>query len=188
LCLILFIGIQSLPTLGTPINLVQNGDFDEAVVSWSGLVGIPHNPSAPEGSFGLGGNISQTINTTPGQLYDINFYAAADLYFGPSLTLSLVIGGQPIATIITPSYTNNPEINRYSQMVWAQYNYLFTATSATTSLDFIDENTYDFGLAEVSVTSVPDTANTMVLLGIAGLVLIGFSKMATTRYRIAASH
>jgi len=129
----------------------------------------------------MGGDIYQNVTTSPGQSYDITFSAAADLFLGPSLTLDFVLNGQTDATIITPPYTNNNRINRYDQMVWDQYTYTFTASSATTRVEFIDMNTSDFGLDAVSMAQVPDTAVTIALLGISLLSLMAFSRIAKYR-------
>lgn len=166
---LLFIGLQCLPTFGTPINFGNS--------SWNGWIGMVGNPNAPGGSFDLGGDLYQNVSTTPGQSYDITFWAAANLYFGPSLTLDLAINGQTDATIITPPYTYNNRINRYDQMVWEQYNDSFIASSAITRIEFIDMNTYDFGLDAVSMAQVPDAAATMGLMGISVVSLMAFSRI-----------
>lgn len=164
------------------MNLVQNGDFTSGTTDWNGLIGLVANPHAPNGIFGLGDDIFQTVTTTPGLTYDLTFSSAADLYYGPTLTLVWAMNGQTDATIVTPSYTYNPGINRFDQMVWQQYTYSYTAISTSTRLEFIDENTFDFGLAAVSMTQVLDEPNTISLLGISVLLLIGLSKIRKRKY------
>lgn len=162
LLIALIAGMQSLSSFGGFTNLVQNGDFQSGTAGWNGLVAIVGNPNAPNGIFGLGGDIYQTINTTPGRTYIISFYAAADLFFGSSLTLDLDFNGQTTAMIITPPYAYNNRTNRYDQMVWEQYSYAFMASSNVTRLEFNDRNTYDFGLAGVSMTQGPVATTTML--------------------------
>lgn len=176
-CLVFFLS-GCLPVLAVPNNLVQNGDFASGFTDWSGnnLEGVVNNPHAPDGEFGLAGDLYQNVTTIPGQTYDITFSAAADLFFGPSLTLALKLNGQTEATIVTPPYSYNDQINRYDQMVWEQYTYLYSATSGSTRLEFADQNTFDFGLGAVSMTQVPESTGTITLLGFS-MLLVALSKI-----------
>jgi hypothetical protein len=159
-----------------PGNIVQNGTFEGYNFSyWSSLKAIDGNANAPNGIYAQGGDVYQDLPTIPGQLYTLDFYAAADLYFGPSLTLEVALNSQSLASIITPPYTYNPGINRSDQMGWADYVYSFVGSANTMRLEFIDQNTYDFGLAAVSVVAVPEPATTVLIL-IAGAVTVYCSK------------
>ena len=53
---------------------------------------------------------------------------AADLYLAPSVTVSVALNGQTLASITTPPYAYNNQINRNDQMRWQDYTYLFTAS------------------------------------------------------------
>ncbi|HEY1788196.1 MAG TPA: hypothetical protein VGJ73_08585 [Verrucomicrobiae bacterium] len=156
-----------------PGNIVQNGTFGSLFSDWAGLVAIVNNPNAPNGVFGLGGGPSQTLETIPGQQYSLVFYAAADLYFGPSVTLDINLNNQTLVSYETPPYSYNNGINRYDQMHWESFTNTFTATSDATAIQFADENTYDFGLAAVSVVPAPEPPASL-LLSMAGIVCIFF--------------
>lgn len=143
-------------------NIVQNGNFQSLFDNWYGLAAIVSNPNAPNGVFGLGGDVYQDLATTPGQLYLLDFYAAADLFTGPSMTLAVALNHQPLTSFVTPPYTYVPQINRYDQMRWAQYTSTFVASATTTRLEFIDQNTFDFGLASVSVTPIAEPLPPMI--------------------------
>ena len=142
-----------------PGNIVQNGtfvpwNFDH----WNGLIGIAGSPPAPNGMVALGADVYQDLSTTAGQQYQLQFYAAADLLFGPALRLNVAVGSQTILAFTTPAYPYDPQAQRYDQMHWAEYGALFTASSSATRLEFMDLNTPYFGLSAVSVVPVPEPA------------------------------
>src|SRR6266566_8100348 len=73
-----------------PDNIVQNGNFQSYFANWSGTdpfyifgdwSSVPNNYAA------LANDIYQDLPTSPGQAYSLSFYAAADLYFGPSVSV-----------------------------------------------------------------------------------------------------
>ncbi len=147
-------------------NIVQNGTFQSEFADWSGNIPaiLTMWSSVPGGDCALANDIYQELPTIPGQMYSISFQAAADLYFGSSANIEVSLNSQALASFITPPYTYNSQINRYDQMHWEEYTSSFVASSSTTELEFIDMNTYDFGLTEVSVTSVPEPSTTQLLL------------------------
>lgn len=166
---------------GTPINLVQNGSFAQQGAGWNGNSAAWLNgwSTVPTGSCVLLTDIYQNVPTTPGQLYSVSFYAAADLYFGSSVDFAVNLNSLLLTSIITPPYAYNSQVNRYEQMHWAEYTYLFTATANSTRLEFVDQSTPYFGLTDVRIyQSVPDTAGTIALCGISGLALGAFVKLA----------
>lgn len=156
-----------------PGNIVQNGTFQAIFADWSGNVPaiLANWSTVPNHYAALANDIYQDLPTTPGQQYAISFYAAADLYFGPSVTIQLSLNNQVSTSYVTPPYTYNPGINRTTQMQWEQLSSSFVASSSTTRLEFIDLNTYDFGLADVSVVPAPEPSSTTFLLMV-GAVLI----------------
>lgn len=172
LCLALYSFAPSLRA-DVPGNIVQNGTLQANFADWSGnIIGILDNwPTVPNNYAALANDIYQNLPTTPGQQYAISFYAAADLYFGPSVTVQLSLNNQVSTSYVTPPYTYNPGINRYEQMQWEQFTSSFVASSSTTRLEFIDVNTYDFGLAGVSLVPVPEPSSTTFLL-LTGAVLV----------------
>jgi len=155
-------------------NLVQNGAFLSGFTGWSGVArAIVNNPNAPNGVFGLVTDIYQNVPTTSGLQYEISFEAAADLFFGTNVDITLSLNNQPVDAFVTQPDTYNNQINRYSQMQWQVFSnvYEFTATSSSTRLEFIDANTFDFGLSDVSVETVPEPSCGILLLTAAGALM-----------------
>jgi len=158
-----------------PGNIVQNGTFQSGYADWSGtFVAIVDDPNAPNGGFPLLSDIYQDLPTNLGQEYSLDFYAAADLYFAPSVAVAIDVNNQTLVKFITPPYTYNPGVNRYDQMHWQEYTLLFVASTSPTRLEFVDETTYDFGLQAVSVVPVPEPATTAMMV-MAGALMICWS-------------
>ena len=148
-----------------PGNIVQNGTFANWNFDhWAGLNAIGGNPNAPNGMIAFGGDIYQDLVTTPGQQYLLDFYAAADLYFAPTLSLNVNVNSQTVLSFSTPPYVYNSQINRSDQMRWAEYSASFTAASGSTRLEFVDLNTYDFGLSAVSIVAIPEPTGMTILI------------------------
>jgi len=153
-----------------PGNIVQNGTFQTYGVGWVGnMQAYVHNPNAPNGVFGLITDIYQNIPTTTGQQYFLDFYAAADVLFGSTVAFSVVLSHQTLNTYTTSPFTP-PGGTRYDQMQWDEFTSSFTASASTTRLEFSDLNTYDFGLAAVSVVPIPEPKSTLFIL-VAAIVL-----------------
>jgi hypothetical protein len=152
-------------------NLVQNGNFDSGGGSFDDWQ-ISHSVSQPNYSgpsiYGQGYNnsyyarflneqgggndtLSQDITTTPGAVYDIDFWAedgdghnfGAEFNFG-SFSYNLL-----------PAFEIGPA-EWYRG--WTNFNFEVTATELETELSFvIDADTdSEFGLDDISVVAVPD--------------------------------
>jgi hypothetical protein len=153
-----------------PGNIVQNGNFTALWTDWSGnSPAILNNwPSIPGDNAALVTDIYQNLSTTPGQKYELSFFAAADLFFGPSVNILVALNNQSLTSFDTQPFAYNPQLNRYEQMHWQEYIFQFTASSSTTKLEFVDNNTHDFAMSEVSVVrAVPDGGNTAWMLMVA---------------------
>ncbi|PWU20968.1 MAG: hypothetical protein C5B50_02835 [Verrucomicrobia bacterium] len=169
-------------------NIVQNGTFQSLFADWSGNIpGILGNwSSVPNDNAALATDIYQDLPTTPGQQYSISFYAAADVYVEPSVTIEISLSSQPMGYFTTPPYSYNPGLNRYDQMHWQQMTSSFTAWANTTRFELIDLDGTDFGLATVSVTPVPEPQISSILLA-AGLVLLATRSLPIHRRRRRAN-
>jgi len=157
-----------------PGNIVQNGNFQSIWADWSGLMEVAVNwDCLPDNYCGFGCDIYQMLRTQPGEQYSLTFYAAADLIYGPSVSLTVALSGTTLASFATPPYTYNPDINGMVQMQWQEMTYSFTAINHLTRLEFVEQNTYDFGLAAVSVAPVPEPGSFTFILacGIAAAVV-----------------
>jgi hypothetical protein len=147
-----------------PGNIVQNWTFqDWSFNYWTGLGAIIGSPeSAPNAIYGWSGDAYQDLTTTPGQQYSLDFWAAADLYIAPRVTITVDLNHQPLTSYTTPPYPYNPTINRSAQMHWEEFTSLLTASAATTRLEFVGD-VYAFGFTAVSVVPVPEPASIALL-------------------------
>jgi|WetSurMetagenome_2_1015567.scaffolds.fasta_scaffold671723_1 hypothetical protein len=164
------------PVSMPPGNIVQNPMFIDTWNHWSGNIqaALGRWPTVPNDNALLLTDVWQDLPTVPGQRYALDFYMGADLYFGPSVTVNVKVGGTTLETVVTPPYVYNNQVNRYEQVHWQEVTDMFTATGTTTRLEFEDVNTYDFLLASVSVIAVPEPTTASLLIG-------GFSAFAISR-------
>lgn len=155
-------------------NIVLNPTFSDTWNHWSGNIqaGLLRWSTMPNDNALLLTDVYQDLPTVPGQQYALDFYMGADLYFAPSVTVNVDVGGTTLETVVTPSYPYNNQVNRYDQVHWQEVTGLFTATATTTRLEFVDTNTYDFLLASVSVVAVPEPAMLSLLIGGCGALAI----------------
>jgi len=129
---------------------------------WLDLTGL--NSNTTDG-------VQQTVATTPGALYDLSFFVGnisnPGGLFGTTSTVGVQINGGSVV-----SFTNSGGVGSTSQ-VWQKFTLPFTATAATTSVTFINQdpsgdNTN--GLDNVSLTlggtGVPESGQTVMFFGI----------------------
>jgi hypothetical protein len=112
-----------------PGNIVINGNFQSPFANWSGSAAgyLGAWPSVPNDAAALATDIYQNLQTTPGQAYSLSFYAAADLFFGPSTTVSVSVDHATLLSFTTPPYAYLQE-NRYDQMHWQKVTGTFVAS------------------------------------------------------------
>lgn len=99
------LGLASYQTYGysvdlPPGNIVKNPTFQDQFTDWSGNVPAVLNSwsSMPDNNAALASDIYQDLQTSPDQSYAISFYAAADLFLAPSVTIDLNPNGQPLTS------------------------------------------------------------------------------------------
>src|SRR5664280_1099892 len=151
-----------------PGNIVQNGNFQSFFANWSGNIpSILFNWSSAPNDYAALANVAyQDLSTSPGQAYSLSFYAAADLYYGSSVSVNVELNNSPLLLFTTTPHTYNPQVQRYDQMQWQQLTDSFIASSSTTRLEFIVLNAPYFGLSAVSVVPVPEsTSFTLMIIG-----------------------
>lgn len=158
-----------------PGNIVLNPTFSDTWNHWSGNIqaALQRWPTMPNDNALLLTEVYQDLPTLAGQQYALDFYMAADLYFAPSVTVNVNLGGLTLETIVTPPYAYNNQTNRYEQVHWQEVRGVFTAADTTTRLEFVDLNTYDFLLASVSVVTVPEPTAWSLLLVVCGALALG---------------
>jgi PEP-CTERM motif-containing protein len=162
-------------------NLVVNGGFESGDFSgWTG--GFPDNFVATDdaalvhsGQFGVAfgavgalSDLSQTLTTIPGQIYNISFWLDSNGLSPDEVKLSW--GGVAIF-----DQSNIPANG------WTQYSFLETALSTSTLLDFgLRQDSGYSGLDDVSVdtvSAVPEPSTwAMLLLGFAGIAALRFRR------------
>ena len=200
-------------------NLLQNGSFETGgldnwnvqlfgpgAVSDAVIVMPPVPPSSlfptncPDGTYFLefsfkGGSISQTISTTPGVFYDLNFWAIQ--YDGTNHS-SVSVNGSLLTYLNFSSYTfispigNSSPLFQYNNN-WENFDFNFLATSASTTISFAENIGWYYGgpyndlyfsnggLDAISVTVAPEPSAVAVL----GVGLAGW--LARRRQRVAGA-
>ena len=128
-------------------------------------------PNAPEGVdyVTVDANIYQDLATTPGQLYQVSFFMAGDLYFGPSATVQVSWGGQGLAMFTTQPHPYDPTQNRSLQIVWEQFSLPLIANTAITRLDIEVASGTEFYLDAVEVVPIPEPSISLLTL-LAGIM------------------
>ena len=123
-----------------------------------------------------GGTISQSFATVVGQVYALNFWYSHNLFAGlPSASARLSAAG--LSDSITHSGGNNGDL------AWQYYSNSFTATSASTTLLFVNTvggQNEGVLLDGVSVMAVPEPSTwAMLILGF-GLLGTGMRRRSQT--------
>ena len=176
-------------------NLVVNGSFEDGIslnsngiatfsaasqglTGW--LVGLNTvdvvngqwwNASSGSNSLDLSGlkkgEIHQVLNTTAGQLYQLSFDMAGNVFGGPAVKkMSVNVGSSGVF-----SFDNTG--TSATNMGWATYTSTFIATASTTTLSFLSNTAGNAGpaLDNISVTAVPEPESYAMFL--AGLGIMG---------------
>jgi hypothetical protein len=161
-------------------NLITNPGFETGdFTGWTHLggavVGTFDGVAPHSGNFqativlGIAGSLSQSVATTPGASYTIDFFLA-NTTLNPTNSFSVSWGGSTIFSL-----TNQNSFG------YTEYTFTETASTASTALQF--QLFSQFGnwlLDDVSVNpagvSVPDAGSTLPLLGFASLGLVALRR------------
>jgi hypothetical protein len=192
-----FLGITLLAAMSARANsIVLNGDFENpsipadsfayfpSIPGWqlafgnmieiqSGIAGTPYQGSQfVELDSTASSGIYQDLATIAGARYDLSF-AFSPRPGIPAIQNQLLVswGGQTVATLGPVGGVG------LENTVWTVYNYVLTASSSTTRLEFADLGPSDsFGtyIDAVSVSAVAPEPNSFALIGL-GLVAAGFA-------------
>jgi len=149
--------------------LVNSGDVDWIFNYWQ--------PSDGQRSLDMNGNmpgsISQTIQTTPGTSYQIEFDLAGNPDWGTTKTLRVAAGNY------TQGYSFDSTPHSLANMGWARQTMLFMASDHETTIEFgsttdIGTGVYGPALDNVSVMAVTVPEPSTFAMFLAGLGLLGF--------------
>jgi hypothetical protein len=152
-------------------NLGFTGVNGSLFVPASGDTYNPNSGSwqADLGPVGSDGMLSQTIATTPGDIYQIKFFMAGE--GGNGSDFSAIFNGITLLATINPV-----------QQFYTSYSYLQTATGTSTTLEFDFRNDTSFQvLDDVSVTDT--SAPTLPEPGTWGLLSLGLAAAAAIARR-----
>ena len=152
-------------------NLIQNGGFEDGFLNGWTNNGAGTNSIAHSGNWCadlvalFNASISQSVATTPGTTYTIDFFVLAQ----GGNTLNVTFGGVTIYSHLFSQQTDYFEVTVN-----------VTASSANTNLEFSSSGVRHIFLDDVSVeptgVGVPDGGTTVSLLGCALLGLAGLRR------------
>lgn len=168
-------------TVVGPQVSVVSGSFAEGCCTFPAEDGVQWLDLTGDGANSVEG-VQQTVATTPGTEYTLSFWVGNVFnpggIFGTTSTVKVYLGG--INGTLIDSATNS-SMNR-AVLTWQQFSVSFTATGASTTLDFINGdpvNDNSNGLDNVvlgpSVVTTPEPAS--VLLLASALMVGGLAKL-----------
>ena len=200
------------PAANAATNLIQNGSFEDGVdagvfttlaggdsTSITGWTVLPYSIDyvgsywqASDGvrSLDLSGNakggVSQTIATILGQKYTVSFDLAGNPDGGYDTKFMVTTLGNGVGGGAAEIYTFDVGPgNTRDNMGWTTFTYSFTATSASTTLNFAsaENSAYGPALDNVSVSAVPEPATWAMMIvgfGAAGAMVRNRRKLIPT--------
>ncbi|MGO9684653.1 MAG: DUF642 domain-containing protein [Beijerinckiaceae bacterium] len=166
-------------------NFVQNGiSFPaEGGNQWIDLTGVTNSPA--EG-------VQQTVATNSGQQYTLSFYVG-NVYnvggiFGTTSTVDVDLNGTQVLA------AENSCTSCTSTLTWELFTYTFTATSASTTIAFLNgdpSNDTSNGLDNISLTATSTTplpaALPLFASGLGAMGLFGWRRKRKDAAAIAAA-
>lgn len=210
LATLLATGLIAASTGAQAANLILDGDFNNSNATFSTVTAVStigpwhvtagsvdliggywQSPSGPNasaagtnGSIDLNGNapgtLSQSFATQIGKTYEVTFDLSANPDGGPAVKSTKVKVGPASGVFSFPSVAAS-----HANMNYIPETINFTATSNTTTLTFLGNNTSQYGavIGDVSVLAVPEPATwASLLLGLGAMGAV----MRTRRRAVAA--
>lgn len=149
---------------------VSGWEVINGAVAWIGA-GNPWLVTAQDGDrfldltdFDVGplGGVRQTLITTPGRTYKVDFYLGGSGYYGNS-ALTVSAAGKSVTFGAAAPYNN-----------WQAFSFNFVAANPTTELSFIGAlGPHYIGLDNVSVEAVPEPGTLALCLTAGGFLGLG---------------
>src|SRR5262245_25104746 len=136
-------------------NLITNPGFETGdFTGWTftgvaGVLGTFNNVAPHSGNFqaemtslpNFSASLSQSVATTPGATYTVDFFAAAATNITPNFTLNVTFGGTTIFSHIFNSNTG-----------YTEYTFIVPASASSTALMFTNTGIGSLLLDDISVT------------------------------------
>jgi choice-of-anchor C domain-containing protein len=166
--------VGSFTTLGTGSTAltgwtVTSGSVDYIGSYWQAAEGV-RSVDLDGSSVG---SIAQTFDTSIGSTYVVTFFMSGNPDGGPNpKTMDVSATGGATVGYVFPM----AGVSRPNNMLWTEMTYVFTASSASTTLSFASTTGGQFfgpALDNVSVVAVPEPATWAMMIG--GLGLVGVS-------------
>ncbi|HEX6987642.1 MAG TPA: DUF642 domain-containing protein, partial [Planctomycetaceae bacterium] len=106
------------------------------------------------------GTLSQTVTTIPGQAYRIDFQYSSNRDGPNDPSMTVQVDGNPVGSFTHPALNHPASAPTLEQMAWTAGSATFTATGATTFLEFVsnDPSNDPYGIALDDVSAYPDLA------------------------------
>lgn len=162
-------------TVGTGGDLgawtVDSGSIDHIGSYWQAADGV----QSVDMSGNEDGKISQTVNTSAGQTYELSWWESGNNDGGSAIKhLSALIDNNQVALAAFDTTGTTK-----SNMRWTKFTYDFVSVGGPTTVSFqgTEGNPYGAALDNVSLKAVPE-ASTVVLFG---LMLVGGSLLLRKR-------
>jgi RHS repeat-associated protein len=155
---------------GGGANLAGDPGFENGTSPWtmSGNCGVDNYTSAHSGSYFFAFNngqrtpngvLSQVINTTSGTSYTLSFWHGAEAYNQTASQKINVSVKDGTTTLASQSFTDSVTAGASINVNWVSHSVTFTATSASTTIQFADDSTNLTFNTDSLVDDVSVTAN-----------------------------
>ncbi len=120
--------------VGTSGNVATVYNYDEGGVIWSAHQGHAFLDLTGTCDCGAPSGVSQTVKTTPGQMYKLTFWVGNTYISGQGLTSTIdaYVGKRKVLA------ATNKAGKGSANEVWRAFSVTFTAKAATTTLSFIN--------------------------------------------------
>ena len=193
------VGLSCLTAFATPINQVQNGSFENGwqngPIDWSWTYNVALVLGVPNAADGADyaqvyGTLFQTLQTTPGQEYQLQFALSGNFSISSPTVIDVLWNGINIGAV-----SWNPAGHNVNNLGWVWSDFDVTATTSTSLLTFANPYVGDgsqripnLDAVSVYALSVPDKSATVWLLGSGMLGILIAKRWLGARFSSVGGH